>query len=176
MSFCLKLYSVTSSIYHLPKNGPTFLPATKRHGHVDSRGVVSMFSRFLLFRPWQQHFGHSHSNDKKIFSKSAPHLRSCRFITVARARLKVPAKNPTALLFLSRGKQEERKTTTTIQCFFMEWVKWDMLSAHICSQREKWHAKVQICYAQKLFSNNTIVFETFAFHHLPILPLISCCL
>ena len=111
-----------------------------------------------------------------IWKYPAPHLRSCRFIAVVRARLKVPAKNPTALHFLSRGKQEERKTTTTIQCFFMEWVKWDMLSAHICSQREKWHAKVQICYGQKLFSNNTIVFETFAFHHLPKLPLISCCL
>ena len=32
------------------------------------------------------------------------YLRSCRFITVVRAHLKVPAKNPPALLFLSRGK------------------------------------------------------------------------
>ena len=32
------------------------------------------------------------------------------------ARLKVPAKNSPALLFLSRGKEEERKTTT-ISCF-----------------------------------------------------------
>ena len=31
-------------------------------------------------------------------------------------RLKVPAKNSPALLFLSRGKEEERKTTT-ISCF-----------------------------------------------------------
>ena len=31
------------------------------------------------------------------------------------ARLKVPAKNSPALLFLSRGKEEERKTT--ISCF-----------------------------------------------------------
>ena len=34
----------------------------------------------------------------------------------SRARLKVPAKNSPALLFLSRGKEEERKTTT-ISCF-----------------------------------------------------------
>ena len=47
---------------------------------------------------------------------AAYHLRSCRFITVMRARLKVPAKNSPALLFLSRGKEEERKTTT-ISCF-----------------------------------------------------------
>ena len=33
------------------------------------------------------------------------------------ARLKVPAKNSPALLFLSRGKEEERKTTT-ISCFY----------------------------------------------------------
>ena len=33
-----------------------------------------------------------------------------------RARLKVPAKKSPALLFLSRGKEEERKTTT-ISCF-----------------------------------------------------------
>merc|ERR1712218_157281 len=32
------------------------------------------------------------------------HFKSCRFITVMRARLKVPAKNSPALLFLSRGK------------------------------------------------------------------------
>ena len=32
-------------------------------------------------------------------------------------RLKVPAKNSPALLFLSRGKEEERKTTT-ISCFY----------------------------------------------------------
>ena len=32
------------------------------------------------------------------------------------ARLKVPARNSPALLFLSRGKEEERKTTT-ISCF-----------------------------------------------------------
>ena len=32
------------------------------------------------------------------------------------ARLKVPAKNSPALLFISRGKEEERKTTT-ISCF-----------------------------------------------------------
>ena len=44
--------------------------------------------------------------------KAARHLRSCRFITVMRARLKVPAKNYPALLFLSRGKEGERKTTT----------------------------------------------------------------
>ena len=43
-------------------------------------------------------------------------LRSCSFITVMRARLKVPAKDSPALLFLSRGKEEERKTTT-ISCF-----------------------------------------------------------
>ena len=41
---------------------------------------------------------------------------SCRFITAMPARLKVPAKNSPALLFLSRGKEEERKTTT-ISCF-----------------------------------------------------------
>ena len=34
----------------------------------------------------------------------ARYLQSCRFITVVRAHLKVPAKNPPALLFLSRGK------------------------------------------------------------------------
>ena len=34
---------------------------------------------------------------------------SCRFITAMPARLKVPAKNSPALLFLSRGKEEERK-------------------------------------------------------------------
>ena len=36
--------------------------------------------------------------------RSAYHFKSCRFITVMRARLKVPAKNSPALLFLSRGK------------------------------------------------------------------------
>ena len=165
-----------------------YLPKVHLHteSHQDrfrNKKVFSCVPHLLWNRPWSNEVckmnlfragWHNFWHRKLIFS--APHLRSCRFITVARARLKVPAKNPTALLFLSRGKQEERKTTTTIQCFFMEWVKWDMLSAHICSQREKWHAKVQICYAQKLFSNNTIVFETFTFHHLPKLPLISCCL
>ena len=52
-----------------------------------------------------------------IFIKdSGGHFKSCRFITVMSARLKVPAKNSPALLFLSRGKEEERKTTT-ISCF-----------------------------------------------------------
>ena len=37
-------------------------------------------------------------------NRSAYHFKSCRFITVMRARLKVPAKNSPALLFLSRGK------------------------------------------------------------------------
>ena len=44
-------------------------------------------------------------------------FKSCRFITIMHARLKVPAKNSPALLFLSRGKEEERKTTT-ISCFY----------------------------------------------------------
>ena len=35
---------------------------------------------------------------------SGGHFKSCRFITVMRARLKVPAKNSPALLFLSRVK------------------------------------------------------------------------
>ena len=39
----------------------------------------------------------------------AHYLRSCRFITVVRARLKVPDKNSPPLLCLSRGKEEERK-------------------------------------------------------------------
>ena len=43
-------------------------------------------------------------------------MSCCRFITVVHACLKVPAKNSPALLFLSRGKEEERKTTT-ISCF-----------------------------------------------------------
>ena len=43
-------------------------------------------------------------------------FKSCRFITIMHTRLKVPAKNSPALLFLSRGKEEERKTTT-ISCF-----------------------------------------------------------
>ena len=42
-------------------------------------------------------------------------LTSCCFITVMHTCLKVPAKNSPALLFLSRGKEEERKTT--ISCF-----------------------------------------------------------
>ena len=33
----------------------------------------------------------------------------CRFITIMHTCLKVPAKNSPALLFLSRGKEEERK-------------------------------------------------------------------
>ena len=56
------------------------------------------------------------SKSKNIIISSARHFKSCRFITVMRARLKVPAKNSPALLFLSRGKEEERKTTT-ISCF-----------------------------------------------------------
>ena len=44
-------------------------------------------------------------------------FKSCRFITIMHTRLKVPAKNSPALLFLSRGKEEERKTTT-ISCFY----------------------------------------------------------
>ena len=47
---------------------------------------------------------------------AARHLRSCCFITVMHTRLKVPAMNSPALLFLSKGKEEERKTTT-ISCF-----------------------------------------------------------
>ena len=47
---------------------------------------------------------------------SAGYFRSCRFITIMHTCLKVPAKNSPALLFLSRGKEEERKTTT-ISCF-----------------------------------------------------------
>ena len=39
-----------------------------------------------------------------IWAQPARHWRSCCFITVIRARLKVPAKNSPALLFLSRGK------------------------------------------------------------------------
>ena len=46
--------------------------------------------------------------------KSACHLRSCRFIVVVCARLKVPARNSPALLFLSRGKKKKEKT---ISCF-----------------------------------------------------------
>ena len=48
--------------------------------------------------------------------KSGGLFKSCRFITIMHSRLKVPAKNSPALLFLSRGKEEERKTTT-ISCF-----------------------------------------------------------
>ena len=44
-------------------------------------------------------------------------FKSCRFITIMHTHLKVPAKNSPALLFLSRGKEEERKTTT-ISCFY----------------------------------------------------------
>ena len=51
-------------------------------------------------------------NNPQIQKKSARYLRSCRFIAVVCARLKVPAKNSPALHFLSRGKEEERKTTT----------------------------------------------------------------
>ena len=43
-------------------------------------------------------------------------FKSYRFITAMSTRLKVPAKNSPALLFLSRGKEEVRKTTT-ISCF-----------------------------------------------------------
>ena len=39
----------------------------------------------------------------------ARHFRSCRFITVMCARLKLPAKNSPALLFLSRGKKKKEK-------------------------------------------------------------------
>ena len=41
---------------------------------------------------------------KIITLKSGGHFKSCRFITVMHARLKVPAKNLPALLFLSRVK------------------------------------------------------------------------
>ena len=51
-----------------------------------------------------------------LYIISAHLFRPCRFITVVHACLKVPAKNSPALLFLSRGKEEERKTTT-ISCF-----------------------------------------------------------
>ena len=43
------------------------------------------------------------------FQFSGGHFKSCRFITVMRARLKVPAKNLPALLFLSRGKKKKEK-------------------------------------------------------------------
>ena len=46
---------------------------------------------------------------KFLYRQMQPHLRSCPFITVMRARLKVPAKNSPALLFLSRGKEEKEK-------------------------------------------------------------------
>ena len=46
----------------------------------------------------------------------ARHFKSCRFITAMSTRLKVPAKNSPFLLFIGRGKEEERKTTT-ISCF-----------------------------------------------------------
>ena len=49
---------------------------------------------------WSRH-GH-YCNFSPYFP--ARYLRSCLFITVMRARLKVPAKNSPALLFLSRGK------------------------------------------------------------------------
>ena len=54
---------------------------------------------------------------KNILYESARLFKSCRFITIMHTRLKVPAKNSPALLFLSRGKEEERKTTT-ISCFY----------------------------------------------------------
>ena len=41
---------------------------------------------------------------KILNRKSGGHFKSCRFIIVMRARLKVPAKNSPALLFLSRVK------------------------------------------------------------------------
>ena len=52
-----------------------------------------------------------------LLRASARVFKSCRFITIMHTRLKVPAKNSPALLFLSRGKEEERKTTT-ISCFY----------------------------------------------------------
>ena len=44
----------------------------------------------------------------------ARYLRYCCFIAVVRKRLKVPAKNFPALLFLSKGKEEERKKTIQV--------------------------------------------------------------
>ena len=51
-----------------------------------------------------------------LLLESARLFKSCCFITVVHACLKVPAKNSPALLFLNRGKEEERKTIT-ISCF-----------------------------------------------------------
>ena len=47
--------------------------------------------------------------------RAAGYFTSCRFITIMYKCLKVPAKNSPALLFLSRGKEEERKKTTITQ-------------------------------------------------------------
>ena len=42
------------------------------------------------------------------------YFKSCRFITIMHKCLKVSAKNSPALLFLSRGKEEERKNNNQL--------------------------------------------------------------
>ena len=113
MSFCGS--SLASAVQHqaehkrpgqscvgIPHLKPQFIsnkPSPKLSFHLN-RQSRSMHTGNTL--NWQQRTFQLHF--RKRTAESAYHFKSCRFITVMRAHLKVPAKNSPALLFLSRGK------------------------------------------------------------------------